>query len=48
VVADETRIAVTPGFATGTAGTAAFLHRLIHGGPRWWIDDHTPEREVTT
>ncbi|GAA3243187.1 class III lanthionine synthetase LanKC [Dactylosporangium siamense] len=37
VIADDTRKAVTPGFATGTAGTAAFLHRLTHGGDRWWM-----------
>lgn len=37
VVADDTKHAVTPGFATGTAGTAMFLHRLVHGGSRWWM-----------
>jgi hypothetical protein len=37
VIADDTKNAVSPGFATGTAGTATFLHRLVHGGHRWWM-----------
>jgi lantibiotic modifying enzyme len=37
VVADDTKNAVSPGFATGTAGTAMFLDRLVHGGARWWM-----------
>jgi len=37
VVADDTKNAISPGFATGTAGTAMFLHRLVHGGARWWM-----------
>jgi len=37
VIADDTKKAVSPGFATGTAGTATFLHRLVRGGRRWWM-----------
>jgi serine/threonine protein kinase len=39
VIADDTKTAVTSGFATGTAGTAVFLHRLVHGGGRWWMPE---------
>jgi tRNA A-37 threonylcarbamoyl transferase component Bud32 len=35
VTPDDTKKAVSAGFATGTTGTAIFLHRLLYGGPRW-------------
>ncbi len=41
VLPDDTKTAVTPGYATGMAGAAAFLHRLVHGGGRWWMPDES-------
>ncbi|QNP75194.1 class IV lanthionine synthetase LanL [Streptomyces roseirectus] len=37
---DETGTGTAADFGTGLAGVAAFLHRLIHGGPRLWLPDH--------
>ena len=36
---DDTKKAVSTGFATGSAGIAMFLHRLLLGGVRWGMAD---------
>ncbi|MFI5528331.1 class IV lanthionine synthetase LanL [Kitasatospora sp. NPDC051853] len=38
VLPDETGLGSAPAYGTGTAGPLAFLHRLLHGGPRLWLD----------
>ncbi|MCC9311066.1 class IV lanthionine synthetase LanL [Kitasatospora sp. RB6PN24] len=35
---DETGTGCAAGYGTGTAGPLAFLLRLLHGGPRLWVD----------
>ncbi|WP_155358330.1 class IV lanthionine synthetase LanL [Acrocarpospora macrocephala] len=39
VVPDESGTEITPGYNTGLGGAVAFLLRLRHGGPRWWMLD---------
>ncbi|MFB9370394.1 class IV lanthionine synthetase LanL [Kitasatospora albolonga] len=38
VLPDETGLGSAPAYGTGTSGPLAFLHRLLHGGPRLWLD----------
>ncbi|TQF05678.1 protein kinase [Kitasatospora acidiphila] len=38
VLPDETGTGCAAGYGTGTAGPLAFLLRLLHGGPRLWVD----------
>lgn len=43
VVTDDRTGRVSLDFGVGLAGVAAFLLRLCHGGPRWWmVDDPRP------
>ncbi len=48
VVLDESNAAMSYSYNVGMAGPIGFLHRLRHGGSRWWmVDDFalTPEGE---
>lgn len=38
VLPDETGTGCAAAYGTGTAGALAFLLRLLHGGPRLWLD----------
>ncbi|MFG1942822.1 class IV lanthionine synthetase LanL [Nonomuraea sp. NPDC048826] len=39
VLPDESGVEVHAGYNTGLGGAVAFLLRLRHGGPRWWMLD---------
>lgn len=42
VLLDETGTGMTYSYNIGMAGAIGFLHRLRHGGERWWmVDDFT-------
>ncbi|MGW6915409.1 class IV lanthionine synthetase LanL [Kitasatospora sp. NPDC054939] len=42
VLPDETGTDSAAAYGTGTAGALAFLLRLLHGGPRLWVDPVPP------
>ncbi|GIG63531.1 serine/threonine protein kinase [Longispora fulva] len=46
LIPDESGSAVHADFNTGLAGVLGFLHRLHHGGPRWWMNA-SPEMSGT-
>jgi hypothetical protein len=46
VLPDETGLRVTTGFGTGLGGAVAFLLRLGHGGPRFWMLDELLDDEI--